>query len=74
MPTPLQGANYVSPNTPVVPTGFGGTPETEDGPLGALQTNLRSLTYTLLELSVCAQDVQPPRPEDGPHGRVAMKM
>lgn len=46
----------------------------DDGPLGALQTSLRKITYTLLELSVCAQDVHPPKPEDGPHGRVALKV
>ena len=74
MPTPLQAANHASPNIAVLPASFGKATETEDGPLGTLQTNLRGLTYSLLERSVCAQDVQPPQPDDGPHGRIATKM
>ncbi len=74
MPTPLQGANHAPSNTAVLPASFGTASETDDGPLSMLQLNLRGLTYSLLELSVCAQDVQPPQPDDGPHGRVATKM
>lgn len=46
----------------------------DDGPLGELQTRLRNITYTLMELSICAQDVQAPKAEDSPHGRVASKV
>jgi hypothetical protein len=80
MPTPLRN----SVQTPLTAQN-GMTPQyqrsigdaefrADEGPLGALQTNLRRITYTLLELSVCAQDVHPPKPEDGPHGRVALKV
>jgi hypothetical protein len=81
MPTPLR--NSVQTPTTIqngaAPQYHGPISDTtefhaDDGPLGALQTSLRKITYTLLELSVCAQDVHPPKPEDGPHGRVALKV
>ncbi|KAF9518407.1 hypothetical protein BS47DRAFT_296690 [Hydnum rufescens UP504] len=81
MPTPLRNS-VQTPTTiqngvaPQYPGPISDTAEfrADDGPLGALQTSLRKITYTLLELSVCAQDVHPPKPEDGPHGRVALKV
>jgi len=70
--TPVTAQNGMAPQyqRPVGDAEF----RADDGPLGALQTNLRRISYTLLELSVCAQDVHPPKPEDGPHGRVALKV
>ncbi|KDQ14104.1 hypothetical protein BOTBODRAFT_32892 [Botryobasidium botryosum FD-172 SS1] len=79
-PVPMSSSNLPAINTQFhAPTSPGsqdsGPPSPEGGAaLGQLESGLRDLTYSLTQLGVCATDVQPPRPEDGPLGRVADKV